>query len=83
MEKRSASYSGKVVRHRWSTGSKSEHDAICLQTEHGLVKLRRAGGHPFHDPDLEKLVGMNLDVEGTMLESATLLITSWKPASPD
>jgi hypothetical protein len=71
-----ASYSGVVVKRRWSVGSKSEHEAVCLQTGSQLLKLRRAGANPFQDAELQQLVGETIDVEGTLLDSNTLLITT-------
>ena len=48
-------YHGKVIRQRLATGSKSEHQAVVLLTPDGPLKLRRPGGNPFVDPELEQL----------------------------
>jgi hypothetical protein len=69
-------YSGKVVRQPFAAGSKSEHQAVVLMTREGALKLRRAGGNPFHDPELEKLVGNDIVAEGE-LHQRQLLITRW------
>ena len=69
-------YSGKIVKRVYGTGSKSHHDAILLVTQDGEYKLRRAGGNPFKDTVLEKLVGMSVECIGTEIGS-TLVIESW------
>jgi hypothetical protein len=63
-----ASYFGRVKRVRIAAGSRSERDAVVLETsEDGALVLRRPGAHPFHDPDLEALVGKQLQAEGSVL----------------
>lgn len=69
-------YHGKVVHQKFAPGSKSEHDAVALMTPEGALKLRRAGGNPFHDPELEKLVGLEIVAEGEM-HRGQLLLTRW------
>lgn len=68
-------YQGKVVHQKVAAGSKSEHAAIVLLTEHGPLKLRRAGGNPFVDPELEKLVGKEVVCDGE-LHQGQLLMTN-------
>ncbi len=69
-------YSGRVVRQLFSPGSKSEHQAVVLMTPAGALKLRRSGGNPFRDPQLEELVGQSIVVEGE-LHQGQLLMTKW------
>ena len=69
-------YHGKVARQPFAAGSKSEHEAVVLQTPAGPLKLRRAGGNPFHDPELEKLVGREITCEGE-IHQGQLLLTRW------
>jgi hypothetical protein len=57
---------GRVVRKRINVGSKSEHDATVLVTDEGEFKLRRQGGHPFADPDVQALAGKRIRAEGFM-----------------
>jgi hypothetical protein len=38
--------------------------------------LRRQGGNPFHDSELEKLVGKTIEVEGKVT-GYTVLISDW------
>jgi hypothetical protein len=73
-------YSGKVVRQQFGAGSKSEHQAVVLLTPEGSLKLRRAGGNPFHDPELDKLVGSEIVAEGE-LHQGQLLMTRWNEVS--
>jgi hypothetical protein len=69
-------FQGKVIRHSLGLGSKSEHLAVVLQTPEGLLKLRRPGGNPFQDPELEKLVGREIAVDGE-IHQGQLLMTRW------
>jgi hypothetical protein len=69
-------YNGKVVHQQFGAGSKSEHQAVALLTSDGPLKLRRAGGNPFRDPELEKLVGSEIAAEGE-LHQGQLLMTRW------
>lgn len=56
---------GRLRRQRVDVGSKSERLALLLAPDDGEpVPLRRAGGNPFRDPELEALEGQVLIVEG-------------------
>lgn len=57
---------GKVVKKLFAKGSKSEHDAICIENEQGIYKLKRMGGNPFNDPELEKLIGKKVTATGVI-----------------
>ncbi len=70
-------YRGRVVRKRLSTGSKSEHDALVLVTDDGQeYKLRRQGGNPFRDPELDALEGRQIECEG-ILRNGQLIMNIW------
>ena len=69
-------YHGKVVRQVFSADSKSEHQAVVLLTPQGALKLRRPGGNPFRDAELEKLVGREIDCDGE-IHQGQLLMTCW------
>jgi len=55
---------GSVVVKAFAEGSKSEHDAVCLQTKEGTFVLRRVGGNPFNDEVLRDLVGKRITSHG-------------------
>lgn len=69
-------FRGKVVIKPFGTGSKSEHDAVYLATDAGDYVLRRAGGNPFRDPQLDALVGKEITCEGFTTDH-TLIMSSW------
>lgn len=69
--------SGRVVKHLAAKGSKSERQAIFLETDEGSFVLRRRGGNPFFDPVLEKLVGKTIRCRGILTEH-TLIISDWQ-----
>lgn len=60
---------GKVISQLVSAGSKSEHKAVCLQTDNGTYILRREGGNPFNDADLQKLVGKQISSTGILTDN--------------
>lgn len=57
---------GTVVRATFSKDSKSEHDAVYLDTGEKKYRLKRRGGNPFHDDSLHKLIGKKVSLEGTL-----------------
>jgi hypothetical protein len=71
-------FTGNVIRKQWGRGSKSEHMAVALESGQSLLKLRREGGNPFHDEQLEKLVGRKIEARGELLDASTLLMSSWQ-----
>jgi len=71
---------GRVVRRLHGRGSKSEHEALVLETDHGAFRLRRPEGNAFRDPALEELEGREINAEGT-LEGTTFFLTSWEIVS--
>jgi hypothetical protein len=76
------SFSGKVVRERVASGSKSEHVAICIDLRDRRLKLRRIGGNPFADAELHQLLGKRICVEGELLNPSTVLVSSWRIIEP-
>ena len=54
---------GEIVKKKWP---KQEHEdeVVCIETKTRTLKLRRQGGSPFNDPELEKLVGQEIAAEG-------------------
>jgi hypothetical protein len=68
---------GYVVNKPFGTGSKSERNAVMLVTDSGEYVLRRQGGNPFSDNELNKLVGKNLICEGE-LAGYTMIMSEWR-----
>jgi hypothetical protein len=75
-------FSGSVVKRPFATCSKSERQAILLVTDAGDYVLRRQGGNPFHDYELERLVGKRIRCTGT-LTGYTLLVSECAVIPPD
>ena len=69
-------YTGMVTKGPFGTGSKSEREAIYIETEDGRYVLRRQGGNPFHDAELEKLLGKSIRCTG-IVTGYTLLMSHW------
>jgi hypothetical protein len=67
---------GQVTKHLTSKGSKSERQAVFLETEKGSYVLRRRGGHPFVDRVLNDLVGKTIHCKGVLTEH-TLIMSEW------
>ena len=70
-------YSGVVKRQPWAVGSKSEHEAIVLDTGNGpALKIRVTGQNPFYDPALEPFVGKRVNIKGVVPSGsvATILV---------
>jgi hypothetical protein len=68
---------GKVTKRPFAVGSKSERNAVRLDTKEGSYVLRREGGNPLSDPELEKLVGKTIKCKGEA-DDYTLTITEWR-----
>lgn len=68
---------GTVVRKRVAVGSKSEHDAVVMVTSRGDWILRRPGGNPYNDSELNSLVGQQIECEGTPHQQY-FIMSKWK-----
>jgi hypothetical protein len=75
-----AEYIGTVTKHPFAVGSKSEHDAVFLETGDERFVLRRVGGNPFYDPELDRLVGKTIRCNGRVAGYA-LLVSDWTECS--
>ena len=66
---------GSVVRMRIAPGSKSDRWAVVMinDADSREYVLRRLGGNPFRDPELDELVGHHLSCEGD-LSGQTLIL---------
>lgn len=69
-------YTGKIVKKPFGVGTKSEHEAVMLVTDSGEYLLRRQGGNPFRDPQLDGLVGCTIQCEG-IVRGYTLIMSEW------
>jgi len=67
---------GKVKKKLFGKGSRSESEALFLETPDGEYVLRRQGGNPFHDPELQKLVGKTIRCSGSARDYV-LKISDW------
>jgi hypothetical protein len=64
---------GDVVRRRIGAGSKSDRDAVVLETGDATLILRRRGGNAFSDPALDALVGQRVRLVGTGTDTTFLI----------
>jgi hypothetical protein len=62
--KRVEGLTGAVVRAPFGTGSKSERQAIWLETAEGRFVLRRKEGPTYDDAALDKYVGKRVKCDG-------------------
>jgi hypothetical protein len=62
--KRAENVTGLVSRAPFAPGSKSEQQAIWLDSSVGRFVLRRKGGPAFGDKSLEKYVGKQVSCDG-------------------
>ena len=70
---------GIVVQRRFGEGTKSDHDAVCLDCGDALFILRRPGGNPFNDPAISELVGKRICARGYTIDY-TFVLNDWKEA---
>lgn len=69
---------GKISRRLLAQGTKSEHPGMVLEDARGqLHVLRRVGGNPFRDPELEALEGRRLRLLGRATEGF-FLVERWE-----
>ena len=67
---------GCVVKKLYAAGTKSEREAVMLETAEGVYVLRRVGGNAFQDPTLNLLVGSRICAKGD-LHASTFMMTDW------
>ncbi|MEO5995143.1 MAG: hypothetical protein ABIN89_00515 [Chitinophagaceae bacterium] len=65
-EEKKRTIRGKVVIKKTAKGSKSESNAICIDTGDSTYVLRRVGGNPFNDSILNDLVGKEVTATGVI-----------------
>ncbi|MEJ6000774.1 hypothetical protein [Paucibacter soli] len=72
---------GTVVKRLLAQGSKSEHRGMVLEDARGQQHvLRRVGGNPFRDSELEALEGRRLRLLGRAAEDF-FLVERWEEAA--
>ena len=57
---------GKVVMKNFGKGSKSEHDAVYLETKKGDFVLRQVGTNAFENKELKKMLGKEVVATGVL-----------------
>ncbi len=57
---------GKVVMKKFGKGSKSEHDAVYLETKKGDFVLRQVGTNAFENTELKKMLGKEVIATGVL-----------------
>jgi hypothetical protein len=69
---------GKVISERADVGSKSEREAVVLETEEGQkFVLQRQTGPSYGDHALDKLVGQKITTNG-FASGDTLIMEDWE-----
>jgi len=69
------------VRKRFGAGSKSDREAVVLQTDQNEMVLRREGGNAFSDPQLDALVGHRIRGVGRRT-GYTFIVKDWEDVPP-
>jgi hypothetical protein len=64
---------GRVVARAYGRGSKSEREALLLETSEGALLLRRRGGPSFGETGLEHLLGKTVHCDGTVVGNVLLV----------
>lgn len=57
---------GKVVMKKFGKGSKSEHEAVYLETKKGDFVLRKVGTNAFENTELRKMLGKEVVATGVL-----------------
>ncbi len=63
---------GRVTRGLYAQGSKSEREAVFLETDNGRYILRRKTGPVFGDVELERYVGREVICDGFLIGASLL-----------
>ena len=68
------------MRKRVGAGSKSEREAVVLETGDEDLVLRREGGNAFSDPALDELIGHRIRGVGRRT-GYTFILKEWEDAA--
>jgi hypothetical protein len=78
MDARPLKVTGKVLRENVDAGSKSEREAVVLETGAGSkLVLRSQNGPAFGDTTLDELVGCSITATGVQV-GRTLIMKDWQ-----
>jgi len=66
---------GLVSRGRYGLGSKSEREAVFLDSDRGRFLLRRKTGPAFGDTEFDRYVGTQVECSGFLIGSTLLVDT--------
>ena len=69
---RVTSLRGHVSTGLYGRGSKSEHEAIFVETEEHRYVLRRKTGPVFYDPELTQYIGHQVECDGFLVGNTLL-----------
>ena len=69
---RVAALPGRVERGPYAAGSKSEREAVFVETPKGRFLLRRKTGPVMGDPELERFVGLEVECSGFVVGTTLL-----------
>jgi len=64
---------GQVTRGTYGAGTKSEREAVFIDTDRGRFVVRRKGGPVFADPSLECYVGHDVTCDGFLIGTTMLV----------
>lgn len=68
--------SGKISLELFGKGSKSEHNAVFIQTETNKFRLRKKGGNSFYDKELHDSVDKTVTLKGEPLNDDLFIVES-------
>ena len=80
MKRNNITLTGEVTLRITSRGSKSEHEAVMLESKGKHYMLRRKGGNPFYDPEMINLVGKKIKAKGDLIEYV-FIMEDWEIVS--
>jgi hypothetical protein len=66
---------GRVTAGEYGKGTKSEHDAVFIETGRGRYILRRKTGPAFADASLNRYVGQTVECDGFIVGTTLLAET--------
>ncbi len=69
---RVTSLRGRITKGMYGGGSKSEHEAVLIETANGRYVLRRKAGPAFGDTELNRYVGHEVKCDGFLLGTTLL-----------